>query len=105
MQTTFKDTQEAPNKWWAAQDARIRNIANKSHWGPQVQLKVEQMKMVLDCLYSGKIYEAYRRKSVAIKIDQPRVKARSDLALMEAEWARQGITKTETPQGILYRVA
>jgi hypothetical protein len=61
--------------------------------------------MVLDCLYAGSIYEAYGKKSVSIKIDKPRVKDRSDLALMEAEWARQGITKTETAQGILYRVA
>lgn len=105
MQTQFKDTNEAPVKWWAAQDARMRNIKNKSHWSDAVQLKVEAMKMVLDCLYSGRIYEAYRKKSVSIKIDRAHVKARSDLALMEAEWAREGITKTETPQGILYRVA
>ena len=105
MQTTFKDTNEVPVKWWAFQDAKMRNIKNKSHWGDSVKLKVEQMKMVLDCLYAGSIYEAYGKKSVSIKIDKPRVKDRSDLALMEAEWARQGITKTETAQGILYRVA
>jgi hypothetical protein len=105
MKTFVKDTNEAPNKWWAFQDARMRNIKNKSHWGDGVKLKVEQMKMVLDCLYAGSIYEAYGKKSVSIKIDKPRVKDRIDLALMEAEWACQGITKTETAQGILYRVA
>ena len=105
MQTTFKNTDEAPVKWWAAQDARMRNIKNKSQWDESIKLKVERMKMVLDCLYSGTIYEAYGKRQVSIKIDQARVKDRSDLALMEAEWARQGITKTETAQGVLYKVA
>jgi hypothetical protein len=105
MQTQFKNTQEAPVKWWAAQDARMRNIKNKSHWASTVQLKVEKMKMVLDCLYIGNIYEAYGKRQVSIKIDRPRVKNRSDLSMMEAEWAQQGITKTETAQGVLYKVA
>ena len=105
MQTQFRNTEEAPVKWWAANDARMRNIKNKSYWSDSVKLKVEAMKAVLDCLYRGQIYEAYGKKSVSIKIDRASVKARSDLALMEAEWAREGITKTETPQGVLYRVA
>lgn len=105
MITKEKDTPQASNKWWAAQDARMRNIANKSHWSSKVQLKVEAMKGVLDYLYSGTIYEAYRKKSVAIKIDKAWVRDRKTLAEMEAAWAAEGITKTLTPQGVLYRVA
>ena len=105
MQSTFKDTQESPNKWWAAQDARMRNIANKSKWNDKVQRKVEAMKAVLDYMYCGKIYEAYRVKSVSIKIDHAEVKNRKLLREAEAAWAAEGIVKTVTPQGVLYRVA
>ena len=105
MQATFKDTQEASVKWWAAQDARMRNIANKSQWSSEIQRKVEAMKAVLDYMYSGKIYEAYCIKSVSIKIDHAEVKNRKLLREAEAAWAAEGIVKTITPQGVLYRVA
>lgn len=105
MITIEKDTPAASNKWWAHQDARMRNIANKSRWDAKVQLKVEAMKSVLDYLYSGTIYEAYRKKSVAIKIDKAWVRDRKALNEMEAAWAEEGIVKTLTPQGVLYRVA
>lgn len=105
MITVEKDTVAAPNKWWAYQDARMRNIANKSRWNAKVQLKVEAMKGVLDYLYTGTIYEAYGKKTVAIKIDRAWVRDRKALKDMEAAWAEEGITKTLTPQGVLYRVA
>jgi len=105
MKTVTKDTREAPVKWWAAQDARMRNIANKSHWAPSVQLQVERMKMVLGLLYMGRVYEAYGKRQVSIKIDGARVRDPRELAAMEAEWSSKGIVKTLTPQGLLYKVA
>jgi hypothetical protein len=105
MLTVEKDTSQAANKWWAAQDARMRNIANKSRWSPQVQLKVEAMKSVLSYVYAGRIYDAYRVKSVAIKIDSAHVRDRAMLRAAEEGWALEGITKTVTPQGVLYKVA
>lgn len=105
MQVQYKETNEAPVKWWAAQDARMRNIKNKSHWSADVQLRVERMKVALGELYLGKIYEAYNVKRVSIKIDKPVVKDARWLRALEADWAREGITKTQTPQGLLYRVA
>ena len=104
MQTVFKDTQEAPVKWWAAQDARMRNIANKSLWSAAIQLKVERMKMALGEVYAGRIYEAYGKRRVAIKIDRPEVRDRRWLAMLESDWTAQGITKTQTPQGLLYQI-
>jgi hypothetical protein len=41
------DTKEAPTKWWAAQDARMRNLANKSHYSEQTQIRAERMVMAL----------------------------------------------------------
>ena len=104
MQIVFKDTKEANVKWWAAQDARMRNIANKSLWSAAVQLKVTRMMAALDTLYAGRIYEAYGKKRVAIKIDNPQVKDRKWLKILEADWAKEGVTKTLTPQGILYQI-
>lgn len=104
MQTQFKDTNEAPNKFWAAQDARMRNIKNKSHWSADVQLRVERMKVALSELYMGRIYEAYNVNRVSVKIDKPVVKDSRWLRELEADWAKEGITKTQTPQGLLYRI-
>lgn len=105
MLTVDKDTQEAPNKWWAAQDARMRNYANKSRWDSKIQRRVNAMMMALDSIYSGRIYEAYGVRRVAIKIDSPQVKDRKWLRILEADWAAEGITKTVTPRGILYQIA
>ena len=105
MLTVDKNTSEAPNKWWAAHDARMRNIANKSRWDAGVQRRVSAMLMALDTIYYGRIYEAYGVRRVAIKIDSPQVRDRKWLRIMEADWAAEGITKTITPRGILYQVA
>ena len=104
MITVEKDTPAARNAWWAAQDARMRNIAAKSRYTPQVHLQVERMKAVLDYCYGGRIFEAYRPKSVAVKVDKPVVKNKQMLREIEADWAQRGITKTVTPQGVLYRL-
>ena len=105
MKTVDKETRTAPCAWWAAQDARMKSIANKSKWPQAVHLQVERMKMALGELYAGKIYEAYNAKRVSIKIDKPFVKDRQLLRDMEAYWAEQGVTKTQTSTGLLYRVA
>ena len=105
MQTVYKETQEAQVKWWAARDAQMRNTVNKTQWSTEIQQQVQRMLSVLDMLYSGKIYEAYGRKQVSIKIHNPQVRDAKWLRILEADWSAQGITKTQTPQGILYKVA
>jgi hypothetical protein len=104
MQVTEKDVPEASNKWWAYQDARMRNIAAKSHYSPETQLQVERMMLVLGLCYTGRIYEAYRKRSVSVKVDKPMIKDSKSLREIEADWAQRGITKTVTPQGILYKL-
>jgi hypothetical protein len=104
MQTQFKETNEAPNKFWAAQDARMRNIKNKSLYPARIHLRVDRMIIALGELYAGKIYEAYNPKRVSVKIDKPVVKDSRWLKMLEADWAKEGITKTQTPQGLLYRI-
>ena len=104
MKAIYKDTPESSVKWWAALDARMRNTTNKSKWDAKTQLKVESMKAILDYIYHGKIYESYNVKSVSIKIDQAMVKDRRLLKQAEAVWSAEGILKTVTPQGVLYRL-
>lgn len=104
MKTTFKDTKEAPVKWWAAQDARMRNIANKSHWSSAIQLRVAQISNALELMYYGKVYEAYGKKQVSIKIDKAQPKDKKWIEILEADWAAEGISKTCTPQGIIYTI-
>lgn len=106
MQTVYLNTEEAPNKRWASQDARQRNLSNKSHYSYRIQTQVERMKMVLTVLYTARnIYEAYGKRGISIKLDHASVKDRQNLELIEAEWAEQGVTKRISDQGVIYRLA
>jgi hypothetical protein len=104
MQTSTLDTNEAQNKRWAAQDARMRNIANKSKYSQAIQVRVERMKMVLTLVYSAKnIYDAYGKKGISIKVDGAFVKDRKALSQLEADWTAQGVAKKVSAQGVIYR--
>ena len=105
MQVEIKDTQPANCKWWASRDAQFRNSCNKTQWDESVKLKVERIKLVLEHLYWGRVFEAYGKRQVAIKIDRAQVKNSERLKEFEAEWSKAGIVKTITPQGVLYRIA
>ena len=99
------DTQEAPTKWWAAQDARMRNLANKSHYTDKTHVRTERMIMALSILYNARgIHEAYGKTGVSIKVDRPTsVRDPRNLRLLEADWANTGVIKKVSPQGIIYR--
>lgn len=98
------DVAEATNKWWAGREARQRNLNNKSHYDSTTQLRVERMKLALSVVYAAKeIYERYGKQGVSIKVDQPRIRDRADLADLEQYWETQGVVKRITPQGIIYR--
>jgi hypothetical protein len=99
------DTKEAPTKWWAAQDARMRNIANKSHYAESVHIRAERMVLALGLCYRAEgIHEAFGKRGVSIKVDRPRfVRDRSNLTLLEADWELQGVVKRTSAQGVIYR--
>jgi hypothetical protein len=105
MKTVSLDTQEAPNKWWAAQDARMRNYANSTRYTEFQRIAAERMKLALELVYRAKgIYIAYGKKGISLKIDRPRVIDRRELALLEKEWEQAGFVKRVTAQGIIYRL-
>ena len=105
MQTLELNTQEAPTKWYAAQDAQRRNTNNKSHYAYSVQAQITRMLAVMDMVYAAKgIYEAYGKKGVSVKVDGAIVKDRKNLQALEQEWTLKGFTKKITPQGVIYRL-
>lgn len=105
MLTRDLDTQAAPTAWWAAQDARMRNIVNKSHYAESVHIRVERMVLALGLCYRAQgIHEAFGKRGVSIKVDRPSfLRDRKNLQLLEQDWAEQGVTKKVSAQGIIYR--
>jgi hypothetical protein len=99
------DTKEAPTKWWAAQDARMRNLANKSHYTEQTQIRVERMIQALGLCYNARgIHEAFGKRGVSVKVDRPTsIKDRVNLRLLEQDWEAAGVSKKVSPQGVIYR--
>ena len=104
MRATNLDTQEAPNKWWAARDARMRNIANASHYSEQVRVRAERMRWALELVYAAKnIYVAFGKKGISIKVDAAVVKDPKNLRLLEQDWTQAGVNKRVSAQGVIYR--
>jgi hypothetical protein len=105
MQTVNINTEEAPTKWFAAQDAQRRNTNNKSHFSQQVQNQITRMLTVMSMVYAAKgIYEAYGKKGVSVKVDGAVIKDRKNLRALEAEWTAKGFTKKVSAQGVIYRL-
>lgn len=99
------DTEEAPNKWGARYDARMKDIAGASHYTQQKKTKAEAMKLVLELMYDCKdVYINYRKKFITIKVDKGQVLMRKELRDFECNWLAEGITKHHSRQGFIYRI-
>jgi hypothetical protein len=107
MLTRDLDTQAAPTAWWAAQDARMRNIANKSHYAESVHIRVERMVLALGLCYVARgVHEAFGKRGVSVKVDRPSfIRDHDNLRLLEADWAELGVVKKTSAQGVIYRFA
>jgi hypothetical protein len=105
MKTQKLNTEEAPNKWWAARDARQRSLNNQSHYSSKEQVRAERMKLALELVYSASgVYIAYGRRGISVKVNGARVRDRQNLTVLETDWTAEGITKRITPQGVIYRI-
>ena len=105
MKAVVINTQESPNKWWAVQDRKMRNIANKSKYSSEEQIRVERMRMALTNCYHGEFYDpSYGVKGVSIKVGKAQIVNRKDLRSLEADWTKAGITKKASAQGVIYRI-
>ena len=89
----------------AARDASMRAIAMWSHYTDRERVRAERMKLGLEMVYNAKgIHINPRGKFIAIKVDQPQVRDRKTLALLEKDYELLGITKVLTEQGVTYRI-
>ncbi len=103
MRKNFLDTQEATVKWFAARDARMRNIANASLYTDKQKVRAERMKLACELVYAAKgVHVNYRKTKIAVKVDGAIVKNRKELRAIEADWAKQGVVKTASAQGVIY---
>ena len=105
MRTVDIDTQEAPNAFFAARDARMRNYAVGSTYSAQERLRAEQIKLGLECVYRAtEVHINYRQRFIAVKLSNAIVRDRASVADLEAFYASQGIEKRVSAQGIIYRI-
>ena len=107
MKSTELDTKAAPYAWIAARDAAIRSYAASTAYTEAQKVRAERMKLGLEMVYAARAaFVTYRKKFVAIKLDQARVRDRHALALLEKDYEKCGdVTKIVTDQGVTYRVA
>lgn len=104
MHTIQLNTKEAPNKWWAFKDASMRSTINSSLYTQAERIVAERMKLALELVYTGRVYIAYGKTGISIKLDQPRVRDRKELKILEKIWEANGVKKRETSQGTIYRL-
>ena len=89
----------------AARDASMRAVAMWSHYTDKERVRAERMKIGLEMVYYAKgIHINPRGKFIAIKVDQPQVRDRKTLALLEKDYELLAITKVVTEQGVTYRI-
>ena len=106
MRTVILDTKESSNKFWALQDRRMRNHANKTLYTQAQQIRLERIKLALELIISGKVYEtSFGKRSASVKVqDGARVVDNKMLALLEADWEKEGIFKKVSAQGFQYHM-
>lgn len=106
MRTETLDTKEASNKFWALQDRRMRNYANATLYTDAQKIRMERIKLALELCVRGTVYEvSFGKRSASVKVqDGAWVSDRKSLALLEEDWAVEGIYKKVTPQGFQYHM-
>ena len=89
----------------AAANARMTSIANASHFSDAQKIQAERMRIALEMVYSGTVHLNYRKTQITLKVDQPVVRNRIELALLEKDWETRGVVKRVSAQGINYKIA
>ena len=92
--------------YFAARDASMNHAINASRFTDAQKLKAEQVKLALELVYSCEKVDITNNKTfIRVKVFKGTVRDRKNLRLLEADWAKEGIEKKFTPQGIIYSVA
>lgn len=106
MRTVTLNNDESHNKFWALQDRRMRNYANKTLFTEAQRLRLERIKLALEMVVNGTVYEpSYGKKSGSVKVqDGAVIVDRKMLALFEQDWEKEGIYKKVSAQGFQYHM-
>jgi hypothetical protein len=105
MKAQTLKTDEAPNKRFAAIDARMRSLANESLYTHKEKIVAERIKIGAEMVYNAKqVYIAYGKKGISIKLDHPVVRLKKELKLLEGDWEKLGCVKRKSTQGLIYRI-
>jgi hypothetical protein len=97
------DRDKAPIPFAAVLNARMLNIENESLYTQQQRTKVIAMMHALELVYKAAAFHInYRKRFIAIKIDDAQIWKRKDLRALEATWG-DDVVKIFTKQGIIYR--
>lgn len=92
--------------WVAARDASMKSAVNASHFTSKQKIKAERVKLALELVYScEQVSITYCKKWVRVKVHDGVVSDRKNLNELESQWAKEGINKVLTNQGIIYRVS
>jgi hypothetical protein len=106
MEVRDLDTTDAGRfAWAAAQNARITSAVNSSHFTETQKLLAERMRLALEMVYSARaVHLNYRKTQITLKVDQPTVRDRKMLKVLEADWTGLGVIKRVSAQGINYAI-
>ena len=87
----------------AVLNARFINSCNKQNFSQVQDAKISGMASALEMVYNGVVLTNFRKTKATVKVCKPlKIVDRPKLKWLEDGWATEGITKTETEQGIIY---
>ena len=94
------------NRAAAFLNARFLNSVNKSLYSAAQVAQALRMRDALEAVYrTALVVINYRKTKVAVKVFSPFVVAdRKGLRYLEQGYEQQGITKSVTPQGVIYSI-
>lgn len=91
--------------WFAFRDASLKSAVNASLFTDSQKIKAERVKLALELVYvSDAVTVTNCKKWIRVKVQNGNVRDRKNLRLLESDWAKEGITKSLTKQGIIYHV-
>ena len=91
--------------WYAAKDASMNHAINASRFTEAQHLKAARVKLGLEMVFSCEEVLVHNNKTfIRVKVVNGTIRDRKSLRLLESDWAKDGIEKVFTPQGIIYRV-
>ncbi len=92
--------------WFAARDARMKSLVNASLFTDAQKVKAERMKLALEMVYScEEVSITNCKKWIRVKVHNAIIRDKKNLGLLEQDWTKDGITKVNTNQGVIYHVA